>query len=299
MLPAIPLLVVMLAPWIKDLIETRSLWARVSALCILIVSFIVQVSGAVVGWGYAFLFWVQNGLDPYTPDAVWDFRFQVIPIHLKGMTNPTLWDIAWIRTLAVDTQAVIIPIISVVLLLGSLAVFTFLKSPHKYYSVPIGISLIMIATGVITPMYPSVKLLKKDPHFSSETITEIIRSASERVQKGDLVLVDSYGTRLWYQMLNSWTEPVPWYSLPYEIPGSESVGTVVGGQPARATLQLVEDLVTDFNRILYLTSSESPDYALQRELGWLDSQFNKLEQVQFNGEVFSMLVIYSPSEQEE
>ena len=87
--------------------------------------------------------------------------------------------------------------------------------------------------------------------------------------------------------------------LPYEIPGSENVGTVVGSQPARATLQLVEDLVTDFNRILYLTSSESPDYALQRELGWLDSQFNKLEQVQFNGEVFSMLVLYSPSEQEE
>lgn len=39
-------------------------------------------------------------------------------------------------------------------------------------------------------------------------------------------------------MINVWNKPIPWFSLPFEIPGTKTVGWEVGRQPSQSLVQL-------------------------------------------------------------
>lgn len=43
---------------------------------------------------------------------------------------------------------------------------------------------------------------------------------------------------LWTRMINVWNKPIPWFSLPFEIPGTKTVGWEVGRQPSQSLVQL-------------------------------------------------------------
>ena len=108
-------------------------------------------------------------------------------------------------------------------------------------------------------------------------------------------MVDSYGSCLWYEMLNFWVESIPWYSLQYEFPGTTSIAMESGEALSLASLQLIEDLAPDHDRIFYLTSSDTHDYVLRREESWLKSHYELKEEIQFKDEEISRLLIYSIS----
>jgi hypothetical protein len=296
MLPSLPLLAVIIAPWILNLVTTTSLLTRIAGMSILFVSFLVQLAGAVVKWASPFLYWANQGLDPVAPNAVWDIKFQVIPIHLKGLSNPNLWDVAWIHTLAIDYRAQFIPLISLFLFLVGLS-FALRNVSTTYSSIMVIFCLIMVFGALVAPIYPTLNIIKNDPRVcdNSNAPISVIEYARNQVKTGDLVLVDSYGSCLWYQMLNFWVESIPWYSLPYEFPGTTSIAMESGEASSLASLQLIEDLAPDHDRIFYLTSSDTHDYVLRREESWLKSHYELKEEIQFKDEEISRLLIYSIS----
>jgi hypothetical protein len=138
--------------------------------------------------------------------------------------------------------------------------------------------------------------LKKDPATggNSPELIVLVEAAKELVSSNDLVIVDSYGTRLWTRMMNDWSMSVPWYSLPFEIPGTEAVGWKIGGQPSQSLIQLVTFQLSSDRKVLYLTSSETPDFFLEREEQWLLNQFSEVNEYYFEDGEIGKLIIYFP-----
>jgi hypothetical protein len=104
-----------------------------------------------------------------------------------------------------------------------------------------------------------------------------------RIQAGDLVILDSYGTPLWDNMMNQWPFSVPWYSLPYGIPGTADVLDDAGDSPSSAFLNLIEAKETVNERLWYIQTSAAPDFDLQRETKYLDQHFSRIQAARFTG----------------
>jgi hypothetical protein len=108
-------------------------------------------------------------------------------------------------------------------------------------------------------------------------------SVKDDVQAGDLVVVDAYGMPIWHYMMNQWKEPVPWFSLPFEIPGATGVDPIIGSQPSSAALQLFQQVGSKYDRLWYISSDEAPDAGLRREITWLDRELVLVQEQQFVG----------------
>jgi hypothetical protein len=298
MLPALPLLSVMLAPWIMSALNSSSVLTRVAGLSIIILSFLVQLAGAVVKWAFPFQYWAENGLDPIAPDAVWDFRFQVVPIHIKGMIDPFLWDIAWIQTLPVDPGVIFVPIAALFFFLIGL-VFALANVSKKYPSMSVIICIVLVVTALVVPFYPTLDLLQSDPRKCNRTNdpTSAIDYVLNHVQNGDLVVVDSYGSCIWYRMMNLWKGTVSWYSLPFGVAGTTTQGLVRGGYVSAAMIQLLENSIGDRDRILYLSSTDVSFNAPTDEGEWLKNHYSSVEEIHFKDSVNTKLLIISISDE--
>jgi hypothetical protein len=97
-------------------------------------------------------------------------------------------------------------------------------------------------------------------------------------------------------MMNLWNATVPWYSLPFGVAGTTTKGTVRGGQASAAMIQLLEDLVSDHERIIYLSSSEASNFDLQHEGQWLKDHYSTVEEIHFKDDGYSKLLIISNSD---
>jgi len=111
MLPALPLMTILLAPFFEWICKPPYDLRHVGSAGLILISFFIQAAGAVVSWGSPFRYWVQQGLNPYTPEAVWDITFQVIPVHFQNLFNPETWDVGWIRALLVNPTSILIPLL--------------------------------------------------------------------------------------------------------------------------------------------------------------------------------------------
>jgi hypothetical protein len=154
----------------------------------------------------------------------------------------------------------------------------------------------LLLFALIIPIYPTLMLLREDPGVGGG-ITEIssaITWALDQVEEGDLIVVDSYGTDLWKQMMNSWDASIPWYSLPYELPGKGTLGSEEGEKPSDAALNLFTQLGMNYSRLIYLTSDESPDFGLVREERWLSSNASLSVKKEFSSNIKVEVSIYSP-----
>ena len=295
MLPVLPLLMILMAPILEQLLIPGLEWERILGWSLLGVSFLVQLGGAVVRWAEPFRLWTINGMDFQAPNAVWSIKYNVIPIHLKSLFHPSSWDIAWVRTLGIDIRVLVIPVLALLLISIGFVIGLYQSRILKSHAMKITIGLIYLIIGFATPIYPGLKRLTGDPLMggSAIEIMTISDQVSQKAVEGDLIVVDSYGTRLWYQIFNNWNSSVKWFSLPYEIPGTSSLGMEVEGSPSPATLALFTGINPSSERLLYLTSSESPDYGMLREEMWLTEHFNHVETLTEEGEWIVKLSIFS------
>jgi hypothetical protein len=149
--------------------------------------------------------------------------------------------------------------------------------------------------ALVLPIYPSLGLYKQDPAACGDhsEFDVMISWIEPRILPGDLVVVDSYGTPLWHYMMNHWRSSVPWYSLPYEIPGTADVPTDSGAPPSTAFLNLIEAKETVNERLWYVQTSDAPDFDLQRETQYLDQHFPRIQSVRFTGSENVEILIYS------
>jgi hypothetical protein len=295
MLPILPLVSLLLAPWLDGLISNGINRKDGLSFALIGLSTLVQLSGAVVAWRIPFEGWLAKGLDPYSPGSIWRLEYLVIPQHLQALFHISSWDIAWFRTLQTQSWVILLPIFALVSII--LAV-TFLRKRDvviwrsRYRSV---IAIFLTTFGICFPVFPSLRLLREDPSAGGESlqIEQIVDWTQAEAREGDLIVVDSYGTDLWTRMMNDWHQPVPWYSLPYEIPGTEGVGSEIGGNPSPSTQELFGRLEDGYTRLIYLTSQETPDYVLLREEHWLQTHYDLQKEVEFNGEPFVKACIFS------
>jgi hypothetical protein len=296
MLPIMPLLSLLLAPWLDGLIHDGFNWKKSIAWLFIGLNVLIQCSGAVVAWYVPFKVWIEMGLDPYALGSIWRLEYLVIPQHIEALFQNSSWDIAWIRTFQSQWWVVILPILVIsLIILGLICLgkrnLVIGKSRHRS-----GLVILFLTLAIFFPIFPSLWLIKADPATGgdSQELQQVVAWTEDEARDGDLIIVDSYGTNLWDWMMNAWDKPLPWYSLPYEIPGTGEVGLAVGEDPSPATLELFDKLGKEYSRLIYLTSQETPDFALAREETWLETNFNLEKEVEFSGSTFVKARIFSP-----
>ncbi len=94
----------------------------------------------------------------------------------------------------------------------------------------------------------------------------------------DVVLIDAYSTPLWLRMMNDWRLAVRWYSLPFEITGTDA-----GGSPNPDVVRLMDGLLSDDGRIWLIASSAAPDFLEADERGWLAEHGRLVSEESFEG----------------
>lgn len=275
MLPALsilfPLLAAPIEAWLKGKIPKHKilLWS------VLIASVVIQISGAIVTWRLVYFEWQSRGLDPYVPGAAWDPRFLAIPEHILRLTRPGDWSVAWMRLLHIGRlEGFIAPFLALVLggcILWALKFYLRGDTPWRWRQV---VHTLTITLALVLPIIPTWWGYRQDPAWGADRpeLHVALTTVTKSSQPGDVVVIDSYGTPLWAFWINRWDQPQRWYSLPYEIPGS-SMTKEDNFLPSKETLALFDSLEGDYSRLWYVTSDATPDYALEREVGWLKSRF--------------------------
>jgi hypothetical protein len=218
MLPAIPLMVILSAPLVELWLRVNSTGLRVAGALLALASICIQAAGAIVPWSTPFVAWAAQGRDPYSAQAVWSLPYLSIPIHVARMGLAESWDFGWIRTWDLS-PAWLIPLGSVSI---SILALLLLCRQISAWAAP-GIVLAALAF----PFFPMLGVLRPDPAWGGDRpeLSAIVERVADAASADDLLLVDSYGSPLWRFMLNRWTSPVEWYSLPEELglPSAEPV----------------------------------------------------------------------------
>jgi hypothetical protein len=295
-LPILPMLSLLLAPWLDGLIHDGFNWKKSVVWVFIGFNVLIQCSGAVVAWHLPFKVWIEKGLDPYALGSIWRLEYLVIPQHLKALFKIESLDIAWIRIFQLNRWAVILPILLISLItLAAICLYkrNLVIGKSSFRS---GLAVLFLILTIGFPIFPSLHLLKADPATGgdSQELQQVVVWTGEEVRNGDLIIVDSYGTDLWSWMMNTWDKPFPWYSLPYEIPGAGEIRMEVGEDPSPPTIELFNKVGKEYSRLIYLSSREAPDFALAREETWLNANFFIEKEVEFSGNTFVKASIFSP-----
>ena len=282
MLLAMPMMVILCTPIFDQVLTLNRRFQKWTLFGLLGASTLVQLAGAAIMWHVPLLEWQRMGWDSYQPSAVWKLANSPIPIHLTAMFNPSNFDMAWLRVLGNDPRSIGIPVITILIAGGGAAFLYWILQRRRGSLRHFLLAFIVGAMVLILPIYPSLSLYKHDPAAGGDRaeFDMMLSWIEPRIQHGDIVVVDSYGTSLWHYMMNHWRSSVPWYSLPYEIPGTTNVRE---DTPSLAFLDLIEALETSSERIWYLQTNDAPDFDLQRETKYLDQHFPKIQAVRFTG----------------
>ena len=250
MLPALPGLVILSAPLLELAVRPGRRWAVIAVGVLFVLGAAVQASGVLVPWLSPYQDWRAQGLDPFRTNAAWDPRFLAIPLQLRHLAEPSGWTVAGARLAPIDSGATIGLQIGL-LLSGAVALVVALHAAWRR-----GASGSRVAAFLALALLAPLALLgaaRGDPAWGGDRPE--YGQASEWVQTqardGDLVLVESYGSPLWAYLLNRWSSPLPWVSLPFDIPGTE----------AGSVDPWVNDLVSSTpapHRVWLITSTEAP-----------------------------------------
>jgi hypothetical protein len=286
MLPAMPMMILLCAPLIKDFLELKWSWRKAVWWGLVGVTLIVQVAGVFVPWHLPFQVWSDRGLDPYSMNSIWKITYLAIPVHIMHLLEIANWDIAWIHTLPLEPLAILVPVTAIVLCAAMIGLIRVKALKRRSTTFRIISTLTVGIFVMILPLFPSLYLLQENPANGGarSEFDAMYAWVKDNVQAGDLVVVDAYGTPIWHFMMNQWKEPIPWFSLPFEIPGTAGVDPLIGSQPSSAAIQLFQQVGPKYNRLWYIYSDEAPDAGLCREITWLDRELVLLEEHQFTAD---------------
>ena len=294
MLPALPLLSVMIAPIVARVSSANSRAGKLFVLSLIAVSVMIQLGGATVAWIAPYREWAERGLEPFSTRAAWAPEYLAIPIQLSKLFQTNSWDVAWVRVLQSDAQAVIIALSGIAIaFISAVYLRRLLRYGHsaraRLVVAALGFAALAQLMGVGLP------LLKPDPAVGGDRpeLSEMTSWIHARLNRGDVVVVDSYGTGLWTFLMNNWSSHTPWYSLAFEIP---ELALRNGGEnllPSLPTVSLLTTLSQEYRRIWYLSSTEAPDDGLQREVNWLSKQSVLAAEKSFSGEAIARTHVFT------
>jgi len=280
MLPALPSLAVLMAPTLEILLRGNPRRGKAILLAALTLGGLVQIGGALVSWNLVTLDWMSQGLDPFASGAAWDIRYLIIPGLVQRLARPASWTSAWIRLAQVGDPR-LAPCVLIVMGVLALAGVLLWKvgrdaSLARRYRGAIAASGIA-AAGL--PILMLLALFRGDPYWGEgmPAYQQSMETIRADLEESDVVLIDSYGTTLWRYWMDHWRDPVRWYSLPYEIPGSSA------GSPTPATRDLLDRLPLGHANIWYVVTEDAPDVDFSQERAWLDERCELDRQAAWDG----------------
>jgi hypothetical protein len=260
MLPVLPGLTLLTAPGVERLwAGARGRWAMAG---IAAVSFAVQLSAVLVPWQMAYESIRALGLDAYTYAGAWDIR-RLLPAHqLPMLPQVEAWSTVWTRLAHSGRIGWVLP----VSLSGVGVVVGFwIQRMHR-----LRVVIMVVSLGSFAILSSAALTWRSDPawYAGDAELGQAIAFASAEAEAGDVLLVDAYGTPIWFRMLNEWSQPVRWYALPFEFPAAS--GGVA--EPIPDVAALLGHLLGTHARVWLLASHEAPDFLEVDERTWLEQQ---------------------------
>ena len=287
MLPALPALIVVSSPVVEGLLKWRKGRGKWILYSLLLLGAAIQFSGVVVAWHRVYSEWQAVGLDPFNTQMAWDPRFLAIPFHLGRVLETSTWQLGWLRVFRSGTlTAVFVPLS----ILGSLSILYLVKrrdsTRSSIFTFSRKWSILLLALAAIMPLLTLLYTGREDPYWGTNQTQyqESMEHIRRESQPTDAILLNSYGTPLWTFWMDQWDQPVPWYSLPYEIPQGGDFATEEVSPLSDEVEILLDAINGDAQFLWYISSNKAPDYSSSPEKAWLDTHYNLLESKIFNGD---------------
>ncbi|NIS81723.1 MAG: hypothetical protein GTO14_16295 [Anaerolineales bacterium] len=270
-LPALPGLFPLMAPTIDGLISGYSPTRKVLLWGMLILSVVIQVSGAIVPWHQIFLDWQAQGLDAFGANAAWKIRFLSIPHHILRLAKPQEWSMVWSRLLqAGEYGSLLIPTLS--LMLGVVLLRRILKPVR---AIGRGRFLILILSAFIIPSAPTWWAVSPDPAWGGDRseFQSALNAVEQEVKEQDVVIIDSYGTPLWVFWMNRWRQPAHWFSTPFELPAFNGEMETLSPSAEGVLLEIVAR-GEEGSTVWYVRTNETPDFGTHMKRQWLERRYD-------------------------
>lgn len=254
---------------------------------------IVNLAGAVVNWLVPYRIWIGQGLNPYDAHTVWKGSFLTIPAQIAGLFHLDNWNLGWLRVVQQGLKiGFLVPVLGLIFFFLLAVQMKRLLNEKTMTFREITLLGLLAGVGCMMPFFPGLWIANADPYWCAcdRGFQQTIEYVQSGVEPGDVIVFDSYGTDHWHCWLNDWREPLPWYSLRYEIAGPSS--SEEGAQVPDLTADLLSSLGQQYNRLWYLNSSQSPDYSVGEESEWLQERFQQRSIEVFsdvNGEIQAWL----------
>jgi hypothetical protein len=259
MLLVLPGLMLLIAPAVDRLSTgARNRWtlAGIGTL-----AYAVQLSAVLIPWQSAHESIRALGLEAYTYTGAWDIR-RLLPFYQMPMlASVKAWSTAWSRLASAGSGVWVLPVATSGL--GLAAGWLIMRARRVLPA--IGVT-ILVSLGLLMS---AAVAWASDPswHGGVGEIDQAISYAEAQAGGEDVVLLDAYGTPAWFRMMNEWSKPVRWYSLPFEIPGTEG-GSMA--EPQADVVRLLEELLAGGGHVWLIASSDAPDYLTLDERTWLE-----------------------------
>jgi hypothetical protein len=285
MLPVLPAMMLLTASGIDRLrgaAAGRWILAGVAALAA-----VVQLSAVLIPWQTAYESIRIMGLDAYTYAGAWDIR-RLLPLHqIAWLLRPEAWDLAWTRLARAGLRDWLVPLVAA--FSGAVGGCLLLWRPTRR-AWP---TMVIAGCACLTLLAATAGSLNRDPAWFADV--EELRQAQAyvegRLAPTDVVLLDAYGTPAWFRMMATWKSNARWYSLPFEIPGTEGS---LGAAPQPDVVRLMEDLLAGGGRIWLIASSAAPDTLEADERTWL-AEHGHLESARsFEGPALVEVQVFTP-----
>jgi hypothetical protein len=219
--------------------------------------------------------WRDAGLDPYAASAAWEARFLVIPGQISRILEPSSWSVAWMRLLRSGIrEALLVPLAAAAI--GAWVAILLFRSLRGRGAGRLTIAPLLAVVAVALPIFPTLFAYQRDPAYGGDRpeFHRAVAVLEDEASPDDWIAVDAYGTPLWGFLMNRWSQPARWYALPFEIPGSPGVTTDLACALPPMTVELLFNQPRSGDRLIYLTSEDSPDHALRREVCRLDAAYD-------------------------
>jgi hypothetical protein len=287
MIPALPALFPLLASWTDFTTRWHRNYLKLFVGFLIALSIIIQISGAIVNWREVYYEWTLQGADPFSTNSAWNIKFLAWPRQIIHLANPQTWSIVWGRLLEVGRFEALITVLVAITLAGFIC---FLFRRYVFSDIrPQWLNNLIIIIFVISLFLPSIPLWwgsRMDPiwgrdRFEFQSALDFINTNSIG---NDPIVLNAYATPLWFYWLNTWDRDQYWFSLPYEIPDPSIDLDKSARLPSKETLTLFDSLASQNDYLWYVTSDESPDFILEREIDWLKNKSVIENRVVFSGE---------------
>jgi hypothetical protein len=269
-LPAIPLLIITLAPVVEKWFEIR--FGRVMISALAIVSVLIQLVALLPPIRDYYVQLYRASSPASETLSLWTFKHSALSWHLGWLFSGGTWDIAAMR---IGTAAIAVLVGYACIVTLAIRGITF---DNRRW---LALFLVMICLGMNAFM---LYTYKDDPayHPTRGDLTETIETVSANTTPNDLLLVKSYGTSAWYNVMNNAPANVRWVSLPYAFPSLNALELPnQTGNLAFAldelTLHLFKNELVAYNHVWLMTPDDSPSTELGLEVAWLESHSSFIE----------------------